>query len=685
MRRHWTSVALQLLRSCSHTAGKQMNRPPATVRAAGSILVPLLVLAPLFFLSLMAPAPCAFAVAPLPTLQSITLTPGTGLLAVGVAQHFYATGIYSDGSRSNITSTVTWTSSDVTKATVNAGLVTAVATGAATITASEGGLSGVRGSVSVTVTSATLSSITINPENGGIPILDPQGTQLFSADGNYSDGSVEDITAVATWTSSSPTIARIESFNGAMPGLATALAQGSTTITATFKGVATSFTLKVSNAAPASLTVIPNSTITLTNPIIAVGTTQLFRAVETFADGTAQEVTATAGWSSSNTHVLSIQPKGSSTPGLATGIAAGSATVTAIFQGQTVSSAVTVVAGASSNAVMLPLQDMTVSSVNYQGFVGGLYTTGLDTPSDTVPRQHTTIGLAAAGKIQPLDVNGNPSPTGKIVLLGVGMSNAFLEYGQFINQAQTDPRVNGSTVSIINGALSDAVVCFWTFAQGPATCNEHTMENEYDRVRDDDLAPNLTEAQVQVLWMKNADSSPGVPFQGNPSYLPMSALGGMPCTAVTVGTVEACRYESELGAAIRAARSRYPNLQQIFIASRTYAGYVTTALSPEPFSYEYGFSTKWLIEAQVKQETTGVIDPVAGDLNDTNGTAAWMAWGPYIWAEGGQARSDGFQWTPTDYLTGDGTHPSDQGGRRKTADMLLNFFLTSQFTAWFRP
>lgn len=51
-----------------------------------------------------------------------------------------------------------------------------------------------------------------------------------------------------------------------------------------------------------------------------------------------------------------------------------------------------------------------------------------------------------------------------------------------------------------------------------------------------------------------------------------------------------------------------PNLQQVFISSRIYAGYATTALNPEPYAYETGFSVKWLIEAQLRQLQKGTVD-----------------------------------------------------------------------------
>jgi hypothetical protein len=73
-----------------------------------------------------------------PTLVSIAVTPASpDNLAVGNTQQFIATGTYSDASTSDITSQVTWASSEVGVATIDAaGLATGVAVGSTGITAS---------------------------------------------------------------------------------------------------------------------------------------------------------------------------------------------------------------------------------------------------------------------------------------------------------------------------------------------------------------------------------------------------------------------------------------------------------------------------------------------------------------------------------------------------------------------
>jgi hypothetical protein len=79
----------------------------------------------------------------------------------------------------------------------------------------------------------------------------------------------------------------------------------------------------------------------------------------------------------------------------------------------------------------------------------------------------------------------------------------------------------------------------------------------------------------------------------------------------------------------------------------------------------------------------GVVqDARAGNLNYLDGTAPWIAWGPYLWANGTSPRSDGLTWVVGD-LEVDGTHPSTSG-ETKVGAMLLSFFKTDPTTTgWF--
>src|SRR5207249_3998761 len=91
------------------------------------------------------------------TLQSITVSPATASVAAGNTQPFTATGMYSDGSTHDVTSTASWTSSDPTVAVIDAtGNATALDNGQVTIQASIGSVSG---SATLTVTPGQLDAV----------------------------------------------------------------------------------------------------------------------------------------------------------------------------------------------------------------------------------------------------------------------------------------------------------------------------------------------------------------------------------------------------------------------------------------------------------------------------------------------------------------------------------------------
>src|SRR6185436_5909168 len=131
---------------------------------------------------------------------------------------------------------------------------------------------------------------------------------------------------------------------------------------------------------------------------------------------------------------------------------------------------------------------------------------------------------------------------------------------------------------------------------------------------------------------------------------------------------DAYRLEQNFGNVMRALAVRYPNLKEVFVSSRTYGGYATTQLNPEPYAYEGGFAVKWLIEAQITQASGGDVDTQSGDLDYEDGTAPWLAWGPYLWAAGTDVRSDGLSWDRSDFGP-DGTHP-ERSGQEKVGAML---------------
>jgi Cu/Ag efflux protein CusF len=289
-----------------------------------------------------------------------------------------------------------------------------------------------------------------------------------------------------------------------------------------------------------------------------------------------------------------------------------------------------------------PLTEL--GSGEYQGFVGGLYPGG----KNERPAAHEAAGTALAKQVRPLDLDGKPAPDGKIVLLSVGMSNT----GQASNGLQKAIAA-ASDVNPLVRFVSGAVGGMTAFAiQDPETGSGIKYWATVDqRLKE----AGVSRAQVQAIWIKEADAGPS---EGFPGY--------------------AQKLRGELTRVVQLLPSRFPNLRLVYLSSRTYGGYAKTPLNPEPYAYESGFAVRWLIEDQIKGSAGMNFDAKKGDVR-----APWLSWGPYLWANGAKKRADGFHYDEKDFTANDGTHLSESGVR-KVGQALLEFFRTDTTTRpWF--
>jgi len=175
-------------------------------------------------------------------LVAISLAPAHPTIPLGSAQRFAATGTFSGGDTEQLAE-VTWSSSNpevvgISNDSSNPGAALAAAPGSVTVCACAGA---VCGSTTVTVGPPAPVSIVVTPASETVPA----GTPVqFLATGTYSDGTTQDLTSSATWTSSAPGVATINT-----GGLASGLSGGSTTITAASGTISGSTTLTVVVAA----------------------------------------------------------------------------------------------------------------------------------------------------------------------------------------------------------------------------------------------------------------------------------------------------------------------------------------------------------------------------------------------------------------------------------------------------
>src|SRR5205814_1508225 len=136
-----------------------------------------------------------------------------------------------------------------------------------------------------------LNSITVTPAN--LHVLLGAGPVTYTAIGNYSDGTTQDLTGSATWASSAPAVANMTN-NMAALGNA-----GSTVISATSGGVTGSTGLQV--------VVLSSITVTPANQVVVANSGPVtYTATGNYSDGRTQNFTGTATWGSTNTGVATV-------------------------------------------------------------------------------------------------------------------------------------------------------------------------------------------------------------------------------------------------------------------------------------------------------------------------------------------------------------------------------------------
>ncbi len=277
----------------------------------------------------------------------------------------------------------------------------------------------------------------------------------------------------------------------------------------------------------------------------------------------------------------------------------------------------------------------------YQGFQAGLYPGGVNTR----PASFEAFGVAQANAIQALDGNGNPSPTGKYVLLAIGSSTEQKEMQSFSAFFAADPSKNPKLV-------------FVSGAQGGETVGElmSSTSSYWNSIINSSLpSAGATANQVVAVELEAVDS----------------LSSSFPADAQQI--------QGEIETVMQIVLTKFPNTKLMYLSPRIYGGYsngiVTT--NPEPWAYEIGFANKWVLADQINGVASINYDPAKGPV-----LAPWASWANYYWTNGMVPNAANLLYTCQD-INPDGTHPNI-GGKNKVAQALLNFFKTDvTATPWF--
>ncbi len=268
---------------------------------------------------------------PAVTVSTIAVTPRVTDLRIGSTQQLAAQPLDAAGSPV-AGGTVVWSSSDATVASVSAsGLVTALKAGSTSIFASIGSVSG----FAAISTVVPVNAVVLTPLTGPLP---PGQSVLLAVATTDASGNPL-IGRPITFTSSAASVATVSS-----TGFVSAVANGTTTVTATSEGKSAQITVTVAPLAPvATVSVTP-----VASTVATAGTVQL---TATLRDANGAALTGRAiAWSSSIPAVATV-----SATGLVTALTPGTVTITATSEGRSGSASINELANGTSYIIAGPL------------------------------------------------------------------------------------------------------------------------------------------------------------------------------------------------------------------------------------------------------------------------------------------------------------------------------------------
>jgi trimeric autotransporter adhesin len=528
------------------------------------------------------------------TLVSIGVTPANPSIANGLTSQFIATGTYTDNSTQNLTTSVTWSSSNtgvasISNASGSNGLASAQSQGAVTITAALGSVSGTAG---LTVTPATLVSIGVTPANPSIA----DGTSLqFAATGTYTDNSTQNLTATVTWGSSDTSVAAISNASGSN-GLASSIGQGAVTITATLGTVSGSTVLTVTPAALVSIAVIP------ANPSIANGTSLQFAATGTYTDNTTQDLTSSATWSSSNISVASIS-NASGSNGLASSASQGAVTITATLGTISGSTGLTVTPAALVSIAVIPANPSIANGTGLNFAATGTYTDNSTQPLTTaVTWSSSNTGVASISNASGSNGLASSVSQGAVTITA------------------TLGAISGSTSLTVTPA---ALVSIAVTPANPTIVDRTTEQFTATGTYTDNSIQNLTasvtwtSSATTVASISNASGSNGLATAvGVGSTSITAALGGVTSPSATLTATAATEY------AYAANQSDNTVSQYTIGAAGALSGIGTAAAGVEPNAFGLDPSGLYLYVANWSDSTLSEYLIGAGGALTAIGTIA---------------------------------------------------------------
>ncbi len=471
-------------------------------------------------------------------VATVTITPSVSQGATGTQQQFTAT-LRDINGNILLGRTVVWSSSTPAFAMISStGLVTLVAAGTTTISAtSEGVTSG--SALTVTASPAVVATVGVTPATFAGDV--GETVQLVATPRDAGANALSG--KVITWASSAPAIATVNA-----TGLVTLVGAGSVTITATCE------TVDGTSAGTVTAAEVPVSTVTVApgSFSITAGATQALTATTRDVLGnilTGRVVT----WASSNTSIATVNGSG-----LVTGVAGGSATITATSEGKSGTSTATItavpVATVSINPAVFAINpgqsttlvattrdaannvllgrtvvwgssDPTKATVSSAGVVTAIATGAVTITATSETKVGSSAGTIGAATFSPVNSNSGvkyvpePHPAGVVAALPtVFFETSYgkrCKTGATVTFASTETLVNSgnatqnsnSLQAAINAAASRAgnskIILPNPFPWNDVACREHTA-GDYVTYIEAQTLPSAEFVQADTAAMTNA-------------------------------------------------------------------------------------------------------------------------------------------------------------------------------------
>jgi hypothetical protein len=288
---------------------------------------------------------------------------------------------------------------------------------------------------------------------------------------------------------------------------------------------------------------------------------------------------------------------------------------------------------------LTPLNDLGTGI--YNGYVGGLYPGGSNTPSGT----YASDLLAVCKSIIPIDSFGNPSNVGKkgeVLFISMGGSTGADNMMALKTKTTNNP-LTYSKLHLMN--------CNQAGQQAPLNFIMDPNSAYWGHVGDVLKLNKGSFRQVQIIYLETEDSTTSLTF---------------PDRSIKVkNSLEAC---------LRVMKQKCVNLKIVYVLGRTRVFGNNTPWNHEPSPYHFGWGCKMAIEDQ--------INGVPGtEYKGGNAVAPMLTWGFYEWATTHPRKTDGFAWLASE--SRDGLH-SSTAGKDSLSKRFQKFLLTDPYASkWY--